>query len=305
MNPREIVVLSGFGEAVAAERSWAWGMALIRRFLSGRIRITVPQQRENPETLQKPEPHGRNWSFLVEGTLHNLPKDHIIWLLTQDERSGQVWPQGFARVAYNPANQRWSGRIVATLGRRVRIVAVVAPPTSHDFFTYYQKHGFKTEWAPLDRIPAECSNQDFVQAVAPSTDPTTAQPSPNDPPAIMNKANKWYDHVAGDYLNYRLHDDDTEEATGGTIRLTRQSDASFVAHAFHGSGAMDWESEIQFDLEIQNVGVGYYLHAGKRQPDYGQQNIRYFPRDGCLQVTGINTSHGKTESFRHRWRRKV
>jgi hypothetical protein len=102
-----------------------------------------------------------------------------------------------------------------------------------------------------------------------------------------------------------LHDDDTEEATGGTIRLTRQTDALFVAHAFHGSDAMDWQSEIQLRLAIQNVGVGYYLHAGKPQPDYGQQNIRYFPKDRYLQVTGINTSHGKTASFRHRWKRRA
>jgi hypothetical protein len=298
--------VSGFGEAVLAERGWAWGTALIQWLLSGRIRITVPQQRERPETLQDPRPHGRGnqFSFAVEGTLRRLPRNHVIWLLTKNEGSTQVWPQGFENPSYNPVNKRWSGRIATTLGSRVTIVAVVASPTSHDYFTYYQRHGFKTGWAALDRIPPDCTNQDSVQAVAPSTVLTAIQQSSNDLP-VTNEAKKWYDHVAGDYLNYSLRDDDTEEATGGTIRLARQSDAVFVAYAFHGSGATDWQSQIQFDLEIQNVGVGYYLHEGKQQPDYGLQNIKYFPKDGYFQVTGINTSHGKTEPFRHRWRRKV
>ena len=33
------------------------------------------------------------------GMLKRLPKDHTIWLLTQDETSGLIWPHGFEPVS--------------------------------------------------------------------------------------------------------------------------------------------------------------------------------------------------------------
>jgi hypothetical protein len=134
------------------------------------IRITRPQQRAKPETLQDPEPwEGKQSSFVVEGTLRRLPQDHEIWLLTRDEISGQVWPQTQHRVAFDAIDGRWSGRVVVDSGSRIAIIAVVAPPTSQDFFAYYRKNGPKTGWAALDRVPPECNNQHSLSAVAPIT----------------------------------------------------------------------------------------------------------------------------------------
>lgn len=52
-------------------------------------------------------------------------------------------------------------------GPNVTIIAVVAPPTSQEFFQYYEKVGSKTAYEPLERIPAECWNIHEVQAKKP------------------------------------------------------------------------------------------------------------------------------------------
>ena len=156
-------------EAIVAERGWAWGKGLVLRLYSGRIRITSPRPHE---ILQDPQPLGDSAvSFAVHGTLRRLPKDFHIWLLTQDER-GRVRPQGFSPIVPDPLDKRrWSGRVNAghVGGSRAKIIAVVAPPTSHDFFTYYQTHGHQTGYAWLERVPAECRNQAFVDALLPPT----------------------------------------------------------------------------------------------------------------------------------------
>jgi len=48
--------------------------------------------------------------------------------------------------------------------RDPKILAVVAAPTSVDFFKYYQRMGAKTDFAGLNRVPPECKNRDSVQA---------------------------------------------------------------------------------------------------------------------------------------------
>lgn len=156
--------MSGILEGVAAEGFWTAGATLLRRVRGGRIQITSPRPLE---TLKDPKPFGNAVSFAVEGTLKRLPKDHTIWLLTQDETSGLIWPHGFEPVQYDRSGGKWFGRIGDIRGRRAKIIAVVAPPTSHDFFTYYEKHGASTGYSPLNRVPPECANRDDVQALVP------------------------------------------------------------------------------------------------------------------------------------------
>src|SRR5579862_2290469 len=80
------------------------------------------------------------------------------------------WPQGFFPVQFGPSEGTWFGQIDPGHRRHIRIVAVVAPPTSEDFFTYYERVGREVRrgiFEPLSGVPAECVNQDSVQARVP------------------------------------------------------------------------------------------------------------------------------------------
>jgi hypothetical protein len=129
------------------------------------IRITHPRP---GEVLADGQPVGRGYKFPIRGTLKSLPRDHEIWLLTKDA-SGQVWPQGFSAVVFDPQEGTWAGWIVGGSRLDVNIIAVVAPPTSKDFFSFFQKvvdlHGIKS--ASLLRVPVECVNQASVLARMP------------------------------------------------------------------------------------------------------------------------------------------
>jgi|SRR5580658_8634851 hypothetical protein len=128
------------------------------RCLPGKtIKITLPLPLPG-QTLRNPErsSNGRP-VYLVRGRLKRLPADHRIWLLTQHEVDGRVWPQGSRPVTYRRDTGEWDGWIVGTEGSRAKIVAVVAPPTSHDFFAYYVTQGRSTgSYGALPRVPPEC-----------------------------------------------------------------------------------------------------------------------------------------------------
>jgi hypothetical protein len=137
------------------------------RVWAGRqIKITHPRP---GETLTDPEPLGGGQAFPFRGTLGRLPKGKEIWLLTEDESTGLFWPQGFFNVQYDHQRKSWLGKISSGGRKNIRIVAVVAPPTSQDFFRYYQLVGQKRgyQFEPLRRVPAECQNHASVQAYQP------------------------------------------------------------------------------------------------------------------------------------------
>jgi hypothetical protein len=139
-------------------------VALARRAFGRQIKITSPSPLQ---TLQHPEPHGAGLSYEVRGTLKKLPRHHKIWLLRQDETSEIVWPQGFSPVQFDPTRGEWCGRIATQpveKTKQIKIVAVVAPPTSCDLFDYYEK---ARVFRPLLRIPVECANTTSVEARVP------------------------------------------------------------------------------------------------------------------------------------------
>jgi hypothetical protein len=130
-----------------------------------KIKITLPK---HAETLIDKQPLGPNsFSYIVRGTLKSLPDGHMIWLLTADDQTEQYWPQGFQSVQYNQQTGEWQGRV--HVGRSpLRIVALVAPPTSQQLFRYFQSRGDETKvYSPLDRIPEECDNIATVQTRIP------------------------------------------------------------------------------------------------------------------------------------------
>ena len=147
-------------QGLMAHAIWGGFTALLRRVAGRQIKIEDPRPQE---VLQDPQPLGDSLSYRVRGTLKHIPRGHRIWLLVENERNGDVWPQGYQPVQHNPQTGQWEGRVRP--GELGLIHAVVAPPTSDDFFSYYQRVGdHLTKWQPLARIPPECVNRDSVQA---------------------------------------------------------------------------------------------------------------------------------------------
>jgi Domain of unknown function (DUF4062) len=134
------------------------------------IQITSPRPLE---FLEDRQPLGeKGFSYRVRGTLKQRPRDHEIWLLTEHHLGG-VFPQGFrqGRVQYDSQTGEWVGRVAVTT-EQVKIIAVVAPPTSQDFFRYYQRLGdiHNNQFEKLVRVPPGCKNTDSVQAYCRLTD---------------------------------------------------------------------------------------------------------------------------------------
>jgi hypothetical protein len=153
------MALPGILEAVLGHASWDSITAGWRRVVGHKIKITSPL---TGQTLRNPERTADNLVvYTVRGTLKHLPTDHRIWLVTQEEVSGQIRPHGFRLPRHNKDRGEWEGWINST-HRRAKIIAVVAPPTLDDFFNYWQMHGKETQWAPIPRLPAECRNKDEV-----------------------------------------------------------------------------------------------------------------------------------------------
>jgi hypothetical protein len=130
------------------------------------IEITDPlpdQFLQNPRSAPS-EPNTVFYS--VKGKLGYLPEGHAIWLLRQSRKTNEIWPQGRYPVKYNRNSGTWEGFIRADSGL-VKIVAVIAPRSSHQMFEYQQAQGGKTNWAPLYDIPEECKNRATIHALAP------------------------------------------------------------------------------------------------------------------------------------------
>ena len=159
--------MNGIVEGLAVNTIWATVASIFRLLTGQQIRISSPVF---GETLSAPEFHGETVRYRVHGTLKCLPKGKQIWLVTEDESSGKVWPQGFEAVIHSPTSGEWSGRISVfpTVGR-LKITAVLAPATSQDFFRYYQSVGILRNYAfeALQRIPPNCTNRYSVPVVIP------------------------------------------------------------------------------------------------------------------------------------------
>jgi hypothetical protein len=134
------------------------------RLRANNIQIESPRPGEH---LQDPRPYAGANTYQVSGKVGFLPRGYNIWLLVRRPLAADVWPQGFrdGGVQYDPASQRWKGRVLAHPGP-LTVIAVVAPPTSQMLFAYYQRNGKVTNYEPLEDIPAECTNSDFVSTSA-------------------------------------------------------------------------------------------------------------------------------------------
>jgi hypothetical protein len=136
-------------------------VAMIRHLAGRSIQITCPRSQERLKDRQELPLGGVTYS--VRGILKKLPAGHQIWLLRENEIDKKFWPQCDV-VQFDPTTGKWDGRINdREPDKFVKIIAVVAPPTSQQLFRYYCKVGEKTRWEPLDEIPSECVNRAHVQ----------------------------------------------------------------------------------------------------------------------------------------------
>jgi hypothetical protein len=124
------------------------------------ISIAIPVT--GPVLIDK-KPLGNSHTYAIRGKLKQLPPGCHIWLVTAGIESEQYWPQTSYDVQHNDRTGNWNGR-VHTGGGPVRIIALVAPPTTQQFFLYYKQVGDATKnYTPLRRIPAECLNVCEIQ----------------------------------------------------------------------------------------------------------------------------------------------
>ena len=153
---------------VLADKGLAAAWKYIDSSLRGlNIKISDPRP---DNVLKDPRPFGSGWRFLIRGKLKKLPRDHEIWLLTQDARNNLIWPQGSEGVVYDSETQQWSGLVYLDgPERKVRIIAVCAPPTSQDLFRYFLRVGDlrDQQYEPLQRVPLECVNFESVTVYVP------------------------------------------------------------------------------------------------------------------------------------------
>jgi|ERR1051326_2627859 hypothetical protein len=158
--------MSGIVEGVAGHAIWDFIRTKARNATGRHIQITNPRP---GETLTAGEPLGQGLCFPIRGNLKHLPAGQEIWLLTEDESTGLLWPQGFFGVQYDAHQGTWLGKINGSGKKHVKIHAVVAPSTSQDLFRYFQKVGRlrNYQFEPLARIPPECRNRTYVQAALP------------------------------------------------------------------------------------------------------------------------------------------
>jgi hypothetical protein len=120
--------------------------------------------------------------------------------------------------------------------------------------------------------------------------------------AALRKLRKIYSHLAGDYANFRVKNDSTEESTRGEIKLAWQSDGSFKVQGLHENGVADWEGIIRMSQEFEGSGTGHYRHVGTGH-GHGTQQITYVSEARYFSVMGTSTSRMDATPFLHHWKR--
>jgi hypothetical protein len=162
------VLVEGIIGSVVAAGIVAVIVASYKRWFGQRIAIINPTEHRS---LSAAEPRAGIMAHVVHGTVKHLPKGHRIWLVFVHEAGGQFWPQSFAPVETNDAKGTWKGYIHVFdwqyKWENITIMALIAPPTTQQYFNYFQRVGKKTGFEPLSAIPAECKWRHTIQAKVP------------------------------------------------------------------------------------------------------------------------------------------
>jgi hypothetical protein len=163
-----VTIILGIATSLIASFLYATVGGRYQRWFGQQVKITEPQENgflAPAETRRGVQGHP------VSGTLKYLPKGHGIWLVVRDDTKGKFWPQGFEPVEYQANTGTWKGYVTVSGWHRVTIIAVVAPPTSQEYFNYFERVAAKTTHEPLLGIPVECKKRDLVHAKVPQIPP--------------------------------------------------------------------------------------------------------------------------------------
>lgn len=152
------MTLAGKLEGIIGNAAYDALVAAARSVTGRQIEILQPRPRE---VLS--EKIGAN--YVVRGKLKDLPVGDAIWLLVEDQNTGEVWPQSFFPVQYDPLLKGWMGKIGGGYSGFTKIWAVVAPPDAQAAFRDFQEVGQKRGiYNPLPGVPQSCKNRTYVQA---------------------------------------------------------------------------------------------------------------------------------------------
>jgi hypothetical protein len=93
-------------QGLAGNAIWAAITAAARAVLGRKIEITCPRPQDK---LSQREIQGETGCYRVDGILKHLPEGHEIWLLTEDQGSRDIRPQGFCPIQYDQHRKTWFG----------------------------------------------------------------------------------------------------------------------------------------------------------------------------------------------------
>ena len=110
------------------------------------------------------------------------------------------------------------------------------------------------------------------------------------------KLRRKYGKLARTYANLR----EGTTPTGGHIQLTQRRDGAFDVVAYNQNNQIEWRSKINMSLEDENLGTGHYWYEATAT-DYGEQQVRYVPKEDVLHLVGVNRSTTTQQMFIHIW----
>jgi hypothetical protein len=143
-----------------------------KRLLGHRITIDQPLA---GDVLHPERPFQDGALYRVSGGLHHLDPQHKVRLAVENAATGEFWPQGHEDIELD-ALGRWSGLVyIASEQQAARLYALIAPPTTVEFWDYYRRAGSRSGvWAPLMSLPCEVTEAAVMDLVVHPEDATPA-----------------------------------------------------------------------------------------------------------------------------------
>jgi hypothetical protein len=112
-----------------------------------------------------------------------------------------------------------------------------------------------------------------------------------------------YKAVRGRYAIQRVNEEGHVEPRFGEIKI--EPDwwrGSFAITAIHQNGTKDWEGYMRLSLDSPDTGHGSFHHGAN---EVGDQTFKYVRGTNQFLVKGVTFGPSSSDSFYHRWTKKV